>query len=100
MGSNQPCWTCKKACGHCDWSRFKGQTPVKGWEAKPVIVNGELVSYDIKNCPEYEADNGEKPKEFSIKQLAELFNVSYRHAVRCKDRLRERIKNKNCKNFK
>ena len=49
------CWTCKKACGGCSWSReFK---PVAGWTAQEtyIISNGEYAaSYQITACPEYE----------------------------------------------
>ena len=51
---DQPCWTCSKACGGCDWSKkFK---PIKGWDAEPMIVKdkeGYIRSYRIKKCPEY-----------------------------------------------
>lgn len=53
----QPCWTCKKACGGCSWSR--SFTPVKGWEAVPTHIpsNGEYAdSYKIIKCPQYEAE--------------------------------------------
>lgn len=63
--SNQPCWTCKKACGGCSWSKcgkngrpqFK---PVKGWKAIKTKKrdNGKTVmeSYKILFCPEYEKE--------------------------------------------
>lgn len=62
--SSQPCWTCKKACGHCSWSS-REQRPVKGW----IAVQTELwcttlrktTSYDIRFCPEYVYDgSGER----------------------------------------
>ena len=51
------CWTCKKACGGCCWSReFK---PVPGWIAIPTHhpTNGEHAeSYHVISCPEYRPD--------------------------------------------
>lgn len=53
--NNQPCWTCKNACGGCSWSReFK---PVDNWIAKPctLISNGEYAdTYKILYCPQWE----------------------------------------------
>lgn len=58
----QPCWSCKRStpgCG-CPWAeRFE---PVKGWDAIPCELNyycnGKKVSsYEIHNCPEYDADS-------------------------------------------
>ena len=50
----QLCWTCRKACGGCDWTRcFK---PVEGWNAKQTVIknsNGDIQSYRIKECPEF-----------------------------------------------
>ena len=50
----QPCWTCKNACGGCSWSReFK---PVEGWEAVPRSIKSNGIhaeTYKIINCPEY-----------------------------------------------
>lgn len=51
---DQPCWTCSKACGKCDWSR--DFNAIKGWDAIPVLVKdreGDIRSYKIKKCPEY-----------------------------------------------
>lgn len=58
--SMQICCFCKKACGGCSWSR--NFEPVKGWEARPTIINHgfangkkrECHSYKIISCPEYE----------------------------------------------
>lgn len=53
----QPCWTCKKACGGCSWSR--SFTPVKGWKAEPSFIpsNGEFSeTYKIIECPLYEKE--------------------------------------------
>lgn len=55
--NEQPCWTCKKACGGCRWSdKLK---PVKGWVAikvKRKDDTGEknLTGYKIISCPEHE----------------------------------------------
>ena len=50
----QSCWTCKNACGRCEWSReFK---PVPGWIAEKTFIesNGEYAdSYKIIYCPKY-----------------------------------------------
>lgn len=56
----QLCWTCKKACGGCSWSRkFE---PVPGWEATPsVIYHGsgrqnnrrDIHTYHITGCPQF-----------------------------------------------
>lgn len=55
--NEQPCWTCKKACGGCRWS--DELKPVKGWDAVKVKRkddSGEknLFGYKIISCPEYE----------------------------------------------
>ena len=55
--SEQPCWTCKNACGGCSWSR--DFTPIKGWDAKPSqkTSNGVTTNtYCIKSCPQYEKE--------------------------------------------
>lgn len=52
--SKQPCFSCKKACGGCSWSRaFK---PVQGWKAIPTKINqgwNTVESFHIIFCPEY-----------------------------------------------
>ena len=54
----QLCYSCKKACGGCSWS--KKFEPVEGWTAVPTIIrNGfrnhqDTQSYKITACPEYE----------------------------------------------
>ena len=53
----QICWSCKNACGGCNWSAF-GE-PVEGWTAKPDVLNvcgKKTTSYKIRkgDCPEYE----------------------------------------------
>ena len=56
-GDFQPCWTCKKACGGCLWSRY--HKPIPGWIAEPTHIpsNGAFAdSYKIINCPEYVND--------------------------------------------
>lgn len=57
--TSQPCWSCKKACGGCRWSRVG--RPIKGWIATPTIIKnslgdgkGDLHSYSIEWCPEFE----------------------------------------------
>lgn len=56
--STQPCWTCAKACGGCNWS--DELKPVDGWEAEEFIIKSgkllPLLSYRITKCPEYEKD--------------------------------------------
>ena len=54
MEPEQLCWTCKKACKKCSWS--KDFIPIKGWDAKVILVKdreGSFYSYQIKGCPEY-----------------------------------------------
>jgi len=53
----QLCWSCKNACGGCNWSAF-GE-PVEGWTAEPDVLNvfgKKTTSYKIRkgDCPEYE----------------------------------------------
>lgn len=53
----QPCWTCKNACGGCEWSRYF--KPVPGWIAEKTFIesNGEEAeSYKIISCPKYIQD--------------------------------------------
>lgn len=53
----QPCWTCRKACGGCSWSR--NFTPIPGWEAQESFIpaNGEYAkTYKIISCPQYVND--------------------------------------------
>lgn len=57
-GTNfQPCWTCKKCYGSCEWSAtFE---PVPGWVAIPINIpqNGEhAASFKIIYCPKYEQE--------------------------------------------
>lgn len=55
--NEQPCWTCKKACGGCSWS--KNLTPIEGWVALPVKIKyGSVpdITYQIIECPEYERE--------------------------------------------
>lgn len=56
IGSQQPCWNCKRACntaGHkCPWAD-RGE-PVEGWKATPTRWKDrdiEIRSYDIVECP-------------------------------------------------
>lgn len=52
------CWSCRNACGGCDWSRF--YKPVGGWIAirKDVSIGlGNFTeSYVVLECPYYEGD--------------------------------------------
>lgn len=55
--NEQPCWTCKKACGGCRWS--DELKPVKGWDAVKVRRKDDsgkenMTGYKIKSCPEHE----------------------------------------------
>ena len=55
-GKMSLCWSCENACGDCSWSR--SLTPVKGWTAKEVVREtntGNLPSYKVIECPQYEA---------------------------------------------
>lgn len=57
----QPCWTCRKYCGGCSWTK-RDPKPVEGWEATPTtkIYRGHVMhSYAIRGCPEYEWDGTE-----------------------------------------
>jgi hypothetical protein len=57
----QPCWTCTKYCGGCNWTK-KDPEPVEGWEAAPTLKyyrGYRLPSYAIHYCPEYEWDGTE-----------------------------------------
>jgi hypothetical protein len=52
--NEQLCFSCKNACGGCNWSR--DFSPVIGWDATPSIVKdkeGYIESYRISGCPEY-----------------------------------------------
>lgn len=56
--NEQPCWTCAKAYGDCEWSRKL--EPVSGWEATPTVKCGKsapIHSYKITYCPKYEREN-------------------------------------------
>lgn len=58
--NKQLCWTCKKACGRCAWSRKPNPQPIPGWIAEQTevkITRGKTqVSYRIVWCPEWESD--------------------------------------------
>lgn len=61
------CWSCRNACGGCNWSRYKVQEPVPGWEAVPTELSGQvcvkgkihrvpLDSFLVLACPQYIPD--------------------------------------------
>ena len=55
--AEQPCWSCKNACGKCSWS--KNFTPVTGWIAEPSLIKdseGDIDTYKIIYCPQYLED--------------------------------------------
>lgn len=57
MRNYQLCWTCKKACGGCSWSR-DGE-PIKGWTAEKNVIplNRKYAeTYKVSKCPEYVKD--------------------------------------------
>ena len=63
----QKCWTCKKACGGCSWSREF--IPIDGWTAEKSIIphNREHAeTYKIIDCPEYIPDR--RYSSFKIKE--------------------------------
>ena len=72
MESTQPCWTCRKACGGCNWS--KQLKPVKGWKIKksPRIGKDGKIGTDIEIvfCPEYESD--ENNRRFMLSEASGL----------------------------
>ena len=51
---SQPCWTCQRATGYCDWSA--NLKPIKGWDAKLVNYKDGGYTYRIKSCPLYLPD--------------------------------------------
>ena len=54
---SQPCWTCKNACGGCNWSQ--SGKPVAGWIAiKTYIAQNAPFedSYKIIHCPQYKEE--------------------------------------------
>ena len=55
------CWSCKNACGRCEWSAFF--IPVRGWNAKETFIKNqhkgtEYKSYHVYECPKYIPDRG------------------------------------------
>ena len=64
----QPCWTCKKYAGGCNWSGRDPETgqlrfePVEGWIAAHRIYGQTgygvkpMESWEILYCPEYVSD--------------------------------------------
>ena len=74
MAKEQLCWTCKNACGGCDWSNLI--EPVKGWTAKKV-QRKSYETYRISECPEYipdkKTDSEEQQRGMITKdELAEI----------------------------
>lgn len=62
MAKKQLCWTCKNACGNCNWSA--NLKPVKGWTAREIVKQDSGVcieTYHIEKCPQYMPDNPPKP---------------------------------------
>lgn len=52
------CWDCAKACvGGCSWSR--DFIPVEGWDAEKTEKAEGIVSYIVRDCPEFEHDPAE-----------------------------------------
>lgn len=61
----QPCWSCRKCYGSCEWSK-KDPRPIPGWEATPTVKKHSTQakvhldrSFAIHYCPEYEWDGTE-----------------------------------------
>lgn len=57
----QPCWTCRKYCGGCSWTK-KEPEPMEGWVAVPAVKRSKkavMHTYAIQHCPEYEWDGTE-----------------------------------------
>lgn len=80
------CWDCKKAIGECSWSAIL--RPVEGWKATPtkrVSANGEVHSFRVEECPEFERDafcNG-------LKRLGEYEDDTERQSIRMDAALRK-----------
>lgn len=76
--TEQPCWTCKLACGSCPWSELDPNTkqirfqPIPGWDAEAVVYdsNGVKVqTYKIYSCPMKEE---EPPREIDHKAFEQM----------------------------
>lgn len=67
------CWECAKNGGLCSWS--KNFTPVEGWEAIPTKIqargayneHGEIDSFKVISCPEFELMERLKDKKKEVK---------------------------------
>lgn len=76
--TEQPCWTCKLACGSCPWSELDPNTkqirfqPIPGWDAEAVVYdsNGVKVqTYKIYSCPMKVEDSPRKLDQKVIEQM-------------------------------
>lgn len=60
--SKQPCWTCKKAVGGSDCPWANELKAVEGWKAEKTVIkqngrdSGDIETYNILECPLYEAE--------------------------------------------
>lgn len=84
------CWSCKKACCGCSWSKFF--IPVKGWVAEPTIIADKaetykINSYHVKSCPKYINEGISKTKTY--KELAAELGISVRTFFRRKAKLKK-----------
>ena len=99
MGANKPqlCWTCKKACSGCCWSRLF--IPVPNWTATPTKIKcrfddgviKEMDSFFITSCPLYEKEiitNKENKKNEYFEWIVKRYHISirtvYRYAAKSK----------------
>lgn len=105
--ANQLCWSCKKACGGCNWSRWFW--PIAGWTATLSILRDydrPVYSYAITACPEFVLDRwaeerkGRKDSKLdpekvwemicsgvAVKDIARIFDVPYNTACGWRKRL-------------
>lgn len=94
--SEQKCWGCKKACGACSWSQYGVHEPIENWDATPVIVEGEVRSYKIRNCPEFEPDDKPYGKSTLATAtnsiLSSILGRKYRRYFRSDEQFKELIK--------
>ena len=83
----QPCWSCRKACGDCSWTEVDPETgqiryePIRGWDAEQVEFQGGRGlgnTYKIYECPEYDkeperATSAEETKFLLLERVSELY---------------------------